>query len=230
MNKFIVIIVLIVTQNAYATDHSNSFYLFTSLGKSNFSDMTTQSDISAAKANIISNLENQFILANPGATSPNYSADLNAKDTGTGVGFGIGYIFHKYVSVETSYQYFGSVKVSGQIIDGEDSRLNYAKTGVIGAFDVRTFIHTPSVKGFNGFVNWGAILWSRETRIKYSFVDSESSQKLKDTGFEVVYGLGIQYLSKDHFGAMIAWEEYNIAQENLNIVKATLLYKFKFPI
>ena len=231
MNIFIkVALFFIVTQNVFATDRTNSIYLLTSFGKSNFSDMTTQSDINAAKANIVSNLNSQFLLQNPESALPGYSAELNADDKGISISFGVGYVFHEYLSIEASYQYFGSVKVSGQIKDEDNNTLGYSKTGVIGGFDLRTFLHTPSFKGFNGFINWGAILWSRESKIQYVFAENERTERFKDNGFEVVYGGGVQYLSQTGFGATLTWEQYNIKQENLGIIKATILYNFKIPI
>jgi len=231
MNKLIVVTLLIViTQNVFANDRSSSFYVMTSLGKSDFSDMTTESDISAAKANIVSNLNSQFKLQNPESELPGYSAALTADDDGTSISFGVGYIFHKYLSIEASYQYLGSVKVSGQISDEDNNQLDYTKSAVIGGFDLRTFLHTPSFKGFNAFINWGAILWSRESEIQYVFVDKEVTERFKDEGFEAVYGAGFQYLSNTGFGAMLTWEQYNIKQENLGVFKATLLYKFSLPI
>jgi len=231
MNKLIVVTLLLgVTSNVFAKDRSNSIYFLTSLGKSDYSDMTTRSDISTAKANIITNLNSLFTLQNPESELPGYSVELNADDSGTSIGFGVGYIFHKYLSIEASYQYLGSVKVTGQISDEESNQVGYSKSAVIGGFDLRTFLHTPSVKGFNAFIHWGATLWSRESEVQYFFDDIKSSERFKDEGFEVVHGWGFQYQSNSGFGATLIWEQYNIGQENLDVLKATLLYKFKFGL
>lgn len=231
MNKLCVLSILfVVSQNVCAIDRAESFYIFTSMGKSDFSDMTTQGDINAAKSNLIANLNSQFILENPESLLPGYSVELNASDNSTSLSFGVGYIFHKYLSIEASYQYLGKVEVYGPIIDEQNNQVNYSKSGVVGAFDLRTFLHTPGYKGFNGFINWGVTLWSRESEVQYIFADKENTNRFKDNGFEAVYGAGVQYLSNSGFGAMATWEQYNIKNENLKIIKLTLLYNFNLPI
>lgn len=231
MNRQLIALIFFLTvcHNVMAESRFKGIYFFTSIGESDFSDMTTSSDLSQAESQLLTSLNNRFQQENPEAALPQYSTQLSAQQKSTSISFGLGYIFHELISLEASYQYMGRVKISGPVVDEEDNRAEYSATGLVAGFDVRTYLHTPSYKGFGAFINWGATLWSRETRTRYEFNNETRAEILKDNGLEVVFGYGIRYFSQSGFGSSIIWEQYNIGQENLDVIKATLLYDFNIP-
>ena len=229
IKKLSPIIVLLSCQNVYAEKSFDGVYIFTSAGQTDFSDMTTQSDINQTESRLLTSLLNQFAIDNPDTELPQYTVDLSAQETSTSLAFGMGYIFSEHIAVEASYQYLGAVKISGQVSDSDNNSANYTATGLTSGFDLRTVLRAPIYKGFEAFINWGAILWSRETRTNYEFANESRKTISKEDGMEVVFGAGMQYLAAKSFGASLRWEQYNINRENVDVIKATLLYDFDIP-
>ena len=215
IKKITFLLVLIGWQNVFAANDFDGGYFFTSLGQTNYADLTTNSDMQR--------LENH-LLASPDVVS----ADLDADKTSTSFSLGMGYVFHKYLAVEASYQYLGSVKVSGTLTEDNNDTEAYSRERITAGFDIRTVLSVPIYKRFEAFVNWGALLWSRETKVINDSTDENSITK--DNGLEVVFGGGVQYLIPNSFGFSVAWEQYNIAQKNVDVIKATLLYDFDIPL
>ena len=137
------------------------------------------------------------------------STDLRSGDNSTAYEIYAGGMWHKNFGLEVGLTDFGNINRPGNTVDAS-------------GFSIKAVGMMPMTESFSAFAKLGTMY----TRTKVT----SSSNLVKDNGWGVTYGLGLNFDINRQFSAVLEWDKANmdLAGSSAHISTTSLGLKYRF--